>query len=454
MEFRYQSTLPVGPATAFAWHERDGAFERLNPPWERARLIEREGTIRHGDRATLEVGPLRQRWIAEHRGFERDRKFEDVQLRGPFAAWHHRHLFEPRDDGRCEMIDAIDYRLPLAPLAGWVAGGFVERKLEAMFRYRHATLADDLERHRALDAPESRILVSGASGLVGTQLVALLQTGGHRVLRLVRRAPRDRDEVQWSVDRGLADPSAAEGVDAVVHLAGAGVADARWTDERKALIASSRIDGTRALVDSLARLERPPRAFVAASAIGLYGDRGEATCEESTPPGEGFLAEVVEGWEAEIARAAEHGMREVRLRLGIVLTPAGGMLGKLLPIWKLGGGGRLGSGRQWISWISIDDVLWIVARALFGELSGPVNTVAPQACRQIEFARTLARVLRRPAIVPTPAFAVRAAFGREMADETALASTRVVPGVLVDRGHDFRDPALEPALRRLLGRGD
>ena len=452
--FRHESPLPVDAASAFAWHERPGAFARLNPPWEAARLVERQGTIRDGDRAVIEVGPLRQRWVAEHRGYVEGRIFEDVQLSGPFAAWHHRHLFEPVDASSSRMVDEIDYRLPMGPLGALVAGRFVAGKLEAMFRYRHATLADDLARHAALDAPRSRVLVSGASGLVGRQLVGLLQTGGHEVLRLVRRPPRAEDELQWSVENGLAEPHLAEGLDAVVHLAGAGIADRRWSPARKELIASSRVDGTRALIDSLATLDRKPRAFVAASAIGVYGDRGDTLCDETTGAGEGFLAEVGQRWEAEIARAAEHGMREVRLRLGIVLSPEGGMLAKLLPIFKLGAGGPLAGGRQWISWVSIDDVLWIAMRALFDAgVAGPVNTVSPHPVRQLDFARLLGRVLRRPAFAPTPALAVRSLYGREMADETALSSTRVNPARLTEGAYRFRDEQLETALRRLLGRG-
>ena len=295
-----------------------------------------------------------------------------------------------------------------------------------------------------------RVLVSGARGLVGAALAAALRAGGDEVLSLTRR-PRGPGETGWDPGAGRLEARDLEGLDAVVHLAGEPIA-ARWTPARREAIRASRVTGTRLLAERLAALERPPAALVSVSAIGIYGDRGEERLDETSPPGEGFLAGVCREWEAAAAPAAARGIRLVQPRLGLVLTPRGGALARLLPLYRLGLGGPLGRGRAWWSWVALDDVVAVLARACRDPgLSGPVNLTAPVPVRNGEFSRVLARVLGRPALLPVPPLALRAMFG-EMARETLLAGARVAPARLVAAGHAFRFPELEGALRHLLGR--
>jgi uncharacterized protein (TIGR01777 family) len=296
------------------------------------------------------------------------------------------------------------------------------------------------------------VAVTGSSGLIGTALVPFLTSGGHEVLRLVRRRPRGHGEVRWDPARDDIDTASLEGVDAVVHLAGENVAGGRWTDARKNRIRASRVDSTRTLCSALASMRERPRALISASAIGYYGDRGTEWVTEASPPADDFLARLAVDWEAAAGPAAEAGIRVAHPRIGVVLTPAGGALGKLLPPFRLGLGGVVGPGTQYLSWVAIDDVLGALHHALVDDaVSGPFNLVAPEPVTNRAFTKILGQVLGRPTLVPVPAFALRAALG-EMADATLLASTRARPDRLDATGYRFRFPNLEGALRHLLGR--
>ena len=294
------------------------------------------------------------------------------------------------------------------------------------------------------------VLVTGSSGLIGGALVPALAADGHQVRRLRRAPASGPDATTWNPADGTFAPGALDGIDAVVHLAGENIAGGRWTAARKASIRGSRVDGTHRLCAALAALDTPPRVLVAASAIGYYGDRGDELLDEAASPGIGFLPEVSRAWEAAASPAREAGIRIVHLRIGIVLSPAGGALGQMLLPFKLGVGGVLGSGDQYMSWIASDDVVGIARHALADEaLSGPVNAVAPRAVTNREFTRALGAVLRRPTILPAPAFALRIALG-EMADALLLASTRVDPAVLRSTAFEFQHPELDGALRHVL----
>ena len=297
------------------------------------------------------------------------------------------------------------------------------------------------------------VAVSGSSGFIGSALVPSLAAGGHRVLRLVRGVVPGADCIRWDPSgAGVRDVSLLEGLDAVVHLAGENIAGGRWTERRKAEIRRSRVDGTRRLVEAFGKLARPPKVLVVASAIGFYGDRGGEVLTEESPAGHDFLAQVCREWEAAAAEAAKLGVRVVSPRFGIVLSPDGGALQKMLLPFRLGAGGKVGSGQQNWSWIALDDVVGAIQHALVSEaLAGPVNVVAPAAVTNADFTRVLGRVLRRPTIAPLPAFAARLMLG-EMADALLLASARVVPKRLQETGYPFRYPDLEGALRHLLGR--
>jgi uncharacterized protein (TIGR01777 family) len=325
-------------------------------------------------------------------------------------------------------------------------------KIRALLRGGYARLEHDLAAHARCGGEPWRILLTGASGLVGSALAPFLTTGGHRVERLVRGAPRAAGEIGWDPLAGTLDRERLEGVDAVVHLAGESVGGGRWSAARKEAIRSSRVRGTRTLCEGLARLRAPPRVLVSASASGFYGNRGEEPLTESSAPGEGFLAEVCGEWEAATLPAEEAGVRVVRLRIGLVLSPEGGALAAMLPAFRLGVGGRVGSGEQFLSWIAIEDLLAVIHQSLIDEqLRGPVNATSPSPIAQGEFARTLARVLRRPALLPVPAFAVRLALG-EMGEALLLEGARVLPRKLLDTGFEFSTPDLEPALRLVLGK--
>ncbi len=294
------------------------------------------------------------------------------------------------------------------------------------------------------------ILVSGSRGLIGSALVPALTARGHRIVRLVRAptAPSP-DQIAWDPGSGRIDARALEGIDAVIHLAGESIATGRWTAAKKARIRESRVRGTRSIADALAGLGRKPDVLVCASATGYYGDRGEEILVEDSEPGAGFLAEVVRAWEAAAAPARDAGIRVVHLRSGVVLSPGGGALARLLPVFRLGLGGRLGSGRQFMSWITIDDEVEAIVHALTrDDLRGPVNFVSPHPVTNREFTATLGRILRRPAPCAVPGAMLRLALG-EVASEL-LASQRVHPARLLAAGYAFRYPAVELALHHLL----
>jgi hypothetical protein len=453
--FVKQTVIAAPPASVFEWHARPGAFDRLVPPWELVRVVERHGGIEEGATAVLEmrVGPIPVRWTARHRNCVLGHEFIDEQEGGPFASWRHRHRFLPAEVDGCSVLeDEIHYVLPFGA-AGIVADPLLVRpRLARTFRYRHDTTKADIESRQRYAVRTMRIAVTGASGLIGSQLVPLLTTAGHEVVRLVRGRTAGPGTAGWNVETGEVDDTALGHVDAVVHLAGVGIADRRWTLEYKREIRDSRVAPTRALCEWLARRQHPPSVLVSGSAIGYYGNRGDEVLTETSAPGSGYLPDVCVDWERAAHPASERGIRVVQLRTGIVLTPRGGALKKMLPPFLAGVGGPTGAGSQWMSWITIDDVIGAVYHALATpSLAGPVNATAPAPVTNGEFTATLARVLRRPAILRTPAFAVRALFG-EMGEALLLTGQRVAPAALQQSGYQFRHASLEAGLRHVLGR--
>jgi hypothetical protein len=454
--FNARSRMPVPATELFAWHTREGAFERLTPPWESVEVVERTGEgIREGARVVvrMKIGPVPQRFVARHTKYIEGSLFQDTMESGPFSRWVHTHRMWPEPPSSSVLEDEVEYVLPLGALGRGAGGGIARNRLKRVFSFRHLVTREDLRRHSAYAAHGPlTVAVTGATGLVGNVLLPFLTTGGHRVRRLVRgKADAARGEVAWNPARGELDTAALEGVDAVVHLAGENVAQ-RWTPEAKERILRSRSEGTLTLSQGLARMARKPKVLVCAAGIGFYGSRGEEVLTEESSMGGGFLAQVCRAWEEATAPAREAGIRVVLLRIGVVLDPRGGALAKMLPPFLMGGGGRVGSGQQWMSWISLEDLLGFIQLALFTrELQGPVNAVSPQPVRQEEFAKTLGRVLSRPAVLPMPGAAIRALFG-EMGQETVLSGARVRPQVAEGLGFPFILPDLEAALRFSLGR--
>ena len=295
------------------------------------------------------------------------------------------------------------------------------------------------------------VAISGSSGLIGTALVSALTNAGHRPVRLVRREPSG-DEIRWDPDGGSIDSASLEGIGGVVHLAGAGIGDHRWTDEYKLEILRSRTKSTVLLAGALADLGKPPSVLVSGSAIGFYGDRGDELLDETSPVGTGFLPEVCVAWEAATVAAEKAGIRVAHIRTGIVLSGQGGALKKQLPLFKVGAGGKLGSGRQWQSWISIEDEVGAILHLLAADVRGAANLTAPNPVRNAELAKTLAGVLGRPSFLPIPSFGPKLLLGSELADNLLFAGQRVSPTVLQTAGYEFRHPTLEVALRAVLGK--
>ena len=448
MGIKYASIVDHPIDEVFAWHTRLGAMRRLVPPWQPMRVVKETDSLADG---TAILGlPAGLRWIARHdpAAYEPPHQFRDVLSSDGLMTlppriigwWRHTHRFSDVGDGTTGMHDEVDTTVPGA-------------MLRSTFAYRHRQLAEDLAAHRdAADAGVGPMVIAmtGSSGLVGTALAAFLSTGGHRVIRLVRRDPRNADERRWEPGKPAAD--LLDGVDAVVHLAGESIAG-RFTNAHRRAIRDSRIEPTRRLADVAAAATGGPRAFVSASAIGFYGyDCGDTVLNEDSPRGDGFLADVVADWEAATASAADAGLRVVTVRTGIVQSSAGGTLKLLRPLFAAGLGGRLGSGRQWLSWIGIDDLLDIYYRALYDtRLVGPVNAVGPEPVRNAEYTGALAATMHRPALLPVPSFGPRLLLGRQGAVELAEANQRVRPERLNALGHRFRCMTVTDALAHQLG---
>ncbi|HXX30333.1 MAG TPA: TIGR01777 family oxidoreductase [Myxococcaceae bacterium] len=433
-----RSPMPAPARAVFDWHARPGAFERLLPPFERVEVVQRTGGIEVGSRTVLRVwlGPLPRTWVAVHTALEDGASFRDRQESGPFALFEQTHRMIPEGADRSVLEDEVHYRLPGGALGQLAGGGLARARLESLFAYRHALLAADLVRHGALAGPALRVGVGGSHGFIGTALCRFLVTGGHSVTRLPRS--------------GIT-PAMLEGLDALVLLGGASIGAGRWTRSLRAQIRESRVSATARVVEAMRACARPPRVLLSGSAIGFYGDRGSEPLDETSSPGEGFLAEICQAWEAAARGAESLGARVVLLRTGMVLSPEGGALAKLAPLFRAFAGGRVGSGRQIYSWVALEDVVGAIHFALRTPgLKGPVNLTAPEPVTNGAFTEVLGKVLRRPTPAPVPALAVLAVFG-EMGRQTVLASAQVAPRALLEAGFTFRWPGLDEALGFCLG---
>ncbi|MEY3012532.1 MAG: hypothetical protein RIT45_1267 [Pseudomonadota bacterium] len=453
----FETALPVPAPVAFAWHDRPGALRRLLPPWQSMRVLRDDASLQVGSRVVMQlrfVGlPMPRAWHARHVAYEPPHVFEDIAERGPFAHWRHRHRFLPAgpDGVDARLRDEVQWSLPFAAMTQPLLGRWVRGELQRMFDFRHRRTREDLQRHAAFDANLAgrrlRVGITGATGAIGAELTAFLQTGGHHVVGFGRRP----GQAHFDAEAGTIDAAALDGLDVVVHLAGTTIGQ-RWTDAAQRSIRRSREVGTRALAEAMASRPDGPRRLVSVSAVGWYGDR-TTRVDADSEPGQGFAAEVAAAWEgaAEPARAA--GLSVVNPRMAVVLDPRSGALHRMLPAFRAGVGGPVGHGRQAMPWIALDDAVYGLAALAVDPalaLEGPVDLVAPQAVAQAEFARTLGRVLGRPAVLPLPALAVRTLFGA-MGDELLLRGAPVHPTHLLRAGFRFAYPDLEGALRHLLG---
>jgi uncharacterized protein (TIGR01777 family) len=350
------------------------------------------------------------------------------------------------------LVDRLEYTIPFGRGGQVVAGGRLGRQVDELFAFRHRRTRLDLTRHAAACVPPLHIAITGATGLVGQRLASFLRTGGHTVSRIVRKPTGADDEIAWNPTRGEIDAARLEGMDAVVHLAGASIAGGLWTDKRKALIRDSRVQGTSLLAMTLANLNHPPEVFVSASAVGFYGSRGDEILSEASASGNGFLADVCREWEAAARPAAAAGIRVVHPRFGVIMAGEGGMLQILARLFRAGLGGKLGDGGQYFAWIALDDLLGILLDAIVSpDLEGPVNAVAPQQVTNAEFTRAMGTVLHRPTIFRAPAFPFRM-LSADMASDLILTSQRVEPTRLNIRGFTFAFPTIEIALRHEMGK--
>ena len=449
MSIDFSCSIPATPGEAWRYFASPGAFLRLSPPFMPLRPVAEADSLRDGvavlEPRTALPGPLGvrfgPRWRAQHdpAGFVEGERFVDRCVSQPYAAatgWVHTHTVKAGPDGNALLGDRVDARVP-------------GRLLAPVFAYRYRQMAADLDSVARYGSQPLTVAVTGASGLVGTALTALLGIAGHRVIRLVRGDARGPDERHWDTSEPAAD--LLEGVDVLVHLAGAPIAG-RFTDRHLALVRDSRVGPTRRLAELVAARDGAT-TLVSASAIGYYGaDRGDEHLVEDSDPGTGPVADIVADWERDCEPARLAGARVVTVRTGIVLSGAGGMLPPLAAITRTGLGGRLGSGQQWMSWISLDDLTDIYLRAIVDPaLSGPVNATAPTPVTNSEFTRVLGSVLRRPTVVPVPRWAPALVLGGRGSDELALADQRILPRALTDASHSFRHSDLGSALAHELG---
>lgn len=455
MKYEYETHTDSSRPEVFDWFERKGSFRRLMPPWEVAEEVRADETLEDGAQRIFRfpMGPIKMTWVAEHLGYQPPEKFEDIMKKGPFRSWHHVHRFIEKDGGTV-VHDEVDYKLPMGVLGRIFGSRNVRNRLNRMFRARENRLIRDLERHsdfKHLD--RKRILLAGASGLIGKQLAAFLDTGGHEIWRLVRRTPvAGQNEIEWNPSKGTIDDSAIEGFDIVIHLGGAGIGDRRWTKSRMALIEKSRTESTGLLARTLASLKQKPEVFLVASAIGWYGNRGDEILDEQSEAGTGFLPETCLAWEASADAARQAGIRTIHARTGVVLDASGGALEKMLLPAKMGAGGPIGFGRQWFSWISMDDQIYALHHLVMSpNTEGAYNITSPEPLQQKNFAKALGRVLRRPAFMPTPPLAIWFLYGK-MGVALTTESQRVMPTRLTEEGYRFQHQDAESALRDALGK--
>ncbi|MDO4685917.1 MAG: TIGR01777 family oxidoreductase [Corynebacterium sp.] len=480
-QFQHNAVFDYSLDAVFRYYESPGTVVRLTPDWSATILREPTQGLEVGSRTELLIGPpwaktltnknLGARWLAEHTQYEAGKGFTDEMRSGPMQSWVHSHNFSADEENRTVVNDEVRYELPLQFALNRTPKIIQDKaqqrshaELERIFNFRtqqtKADLAFQTELQQFTSTPKT-IVMSGASGLVGTALSAMLRSAGHRVVVLVRTngndippMPPGQRAVRWNPQGEILDARELIGADIVINLAGAPIAGS-FSEQHKSRIYESRLSATRTLVSAMKQVIHlgGPQVLISASATGLYGPDVENVSEQA-PVGEGFLAHVCEAWEREAVAAEEAGIRVARIRTGLVLSARGGILGAQLPLYLAGGGGPIGGGAMWMPWIGLEDLLRIyVLAALNPAISGAVNAVAPNPVRQREFAKTLGKILRRPAIIPVPAVAPTTLLGEEGARELALSSCRAIPEALEKVGYQFRHPTLEQALAHTLGRG-
>ena len=468
----FESTLEVSVPVEklFSWHENPGAFERLTPSFDPVKVSKRMGGVDGGTvYIDMKAGPIPLTWVAQHHSYKKNVQFLEDQTSGPFVGplpfwngtWHHQHLFKKVDSKNSIVTDRLNYDFPMDPFGSIFGSWYTKKRLKQMFAYRRNITENDLYEQSKYKGKPLDIAVTGGSGLVGAELMPYLTTAGHKVENIVRGRPK-KGELGWNLQKGTI--SNLEGKDAVVHLAGepinkpiAGVVPVPWTKWKRKEILESRVKGTRILAEHLASLNNPPKVLVCASAIGYYGDNGDALLSEDGAKGNDYFSRVVKEWEAAAKPAIDAGIRVVFLRLAPVMSPLGGALQVLSLPAMLGSSPPVAGGKQWWSWIAIDDVIGSIYHSIITEsLSGAVNVASPNPVRQKEWAATLAKVFwgrlgKLTTLIPVPGFILKTFLG-EFGDVLALSSIKVDSSKLIESGYKFRFEDLENCFRHLLGK--
>ena len=468
----FESTLEVSVPVEklFSWHENPGAFERLTPSFDPVKVSKRMGGVDGGTvYIDMKTGPIPLTWVAQHHSYKKNVQFLEDQTSGPFVGplpfwngtWHHQHLFKKVDSKNSIVTDRLNYDFPMDPFGSIFGSWYTKKRLKQMFAYRRNITENDLYEQSKYKGKPLDIAVTGGSGLVGAELMPYLTTAGHKVENIVRGRPK-KGELGWNLQKGTI--SNLEGKDAVVHLAGepinkpiAGVVPVPWTKWKRKEILESRVKGTRILAEHLASLNNPPKVLVCASAIGYYGDNGNTLLSEDGGNGNDYFSRVVKEWEAAAKPAIDAGIRVVFLRLAPVMSPLGGALQVLSLPAMLGSSPPVAGGKQWWSWIAIDDVIGSIYHSIITEsLSGAVNVASPNPVRQKEWAATLAKVFwgrlgKLTTLIPVPGFILKTFLG-EFGDVLALSSIKVDSSKLIESGYKFRFEDLENCFRHLLGK--
>lgn len=442
----------------FEYHTREGALERLIPPWSLLRILKSNNDIKNGSITTLRLtlGPIGIKWIAQHLGYVQNQQFQDRMIKGPFRYWIHTHSFIPDEFNYCIMQDRIDYSLPLGMRNSNFVNNLIRNNLNQLFHYRHRVLKNDINLWKLVrNNRGKKILITGSTGLIGSTLVPYLRTvGEHHVTRMTRplsnQNHNDPNIVEWDPDQDKIDIDKMEGYDIVIHLSGENIFG-RWSDSKKRKMMASRINSTKLLCNSLTYLKTPPSTLICASAVGFYGNQGNSVLTEETSPGLGFLSDLCQKWEEASESVKSIGTRVINARFGMVLTPKGGILQKLVGPAVLKIGLQMGDENQYISWVSIEDVIGSILYSIGdSSIKGPVNVVSPNPIKMSEFMDIISSVLNNRFKITLTKKALKLVFG-EFADYVVSSSSFVIPKKLSSISYSFINTDLEDTIRFLLG---
>ena len=451
------SSVPVSAATCFTWHAAKGAFARLNPPFAPVQILEEPDELKAGAEVLIKVPTpfpfFGIKWRLTHPEYVEGQYFRDTQIKGPFKSWEHTHNFKEIDSTNSEMEDVLKFSLPFGILGKLFGAPIVKKQLSALFNYRHSILKIDMETLKSNNEP-LHILIAGSSGLIGTALTPYFTTQGHKVTQLLRSEGEKADGLEyWDYENRTTTIDSNQTFDVIIHLGGVNLAGGRWTNKRKSQMLKSRTESTSFLSEIITSLKTTPKVFLCASAVGIYGTTTSEPRSECSPVGNLYSSIIVDEWEKATKKVSDAGIRVVNLRFGMVLSPLGGALKKFVLPAKMGIGGKLGNGRNLISWISMEDVLGVVTHSINNEqVVGPLNVVANDMYSNKGLIKTICKVLKRPCLFPVPALILIALFGKQMAKETIFVNTSVSNEKLIKSGYEFRLPELEGALRHMLGK--